>query len=120
MSLMQKAIRRGEEDLALRAAATLLRDAPDRLWRRVACIAFEDIGVADLDAVFLVTSALAGKTFRARLGGEWPVASFIVSRMVQAPKCRGADDLLLTAEQHPGLQQQRRELAHATTPDLIA
>ena len=44
MSLMQKAIRRGREDLALRAAATLLVDAPDRLWRRLAIIAFEDVG----------------------------------------------------------------------------
>ena len=33
MSLMQKAIRRGREDLALRAAASLLSDAPERLWR---------------------------------------------------------------------------------------
>jgi hypothetical protein len=38
MSAMQKAIRRGREDLALSAAATLLRDAPDKLWRRVGCI----------------------------------------------------------------------------------
>ncbi|RBP78013.1 hypothetical protein DFO80_1519 [Rhodobacter sp. 140A] len=35
MSLLQKAVRRGRNDLALRAAATLLRDAPDRLWRRL-------------------------------------------------------------------------------------
>ncbi len=35
MSLLQKAVRRGRKDLALRAAATLLRDAPDRLWRRL-------------------------------------------------------------------------------------
>lgn len=47
MSTLQKAIRRGHEQLALRAAATLLRDAPERLWRRCGCIAFEDIGVAD-------------------------------------------------------------------------
>ena len=39
MSAMQKAIRRGREDLALGAAATLLRDAPDKLWRRIGCIA---------------------------------------------------------------------------------
>ena len=51
MSAMQKAIRRGREDLALSAAATLLRDAPDKLWRRIGCIAYEDIGVAILDAV---------------------------------------------------------------------
>src|SRR5271170_5224974 len=61
MSLMQKAIRRGREDLALRAAATLLRDAPEKLWRRIGCIAYEDIGVASLEAVGLATVALAGK-----------------------------------------------------------
>jgi hypothetical protein len=42
MSAMQKAIRRGREDLALSGAATLLRDAPDKLWRRLGCIAYED------------------------------------------------------------------------------
>ena len=34
MSLLQKAIRRGRKDLALRAAATLLKGSPERLWRR--------------------------------------------------------------------------------------
>ena len=43
MSLLQKAVRRGRSDLALRAAATLLRDTPDRLWRRLGVIAFEDV-----------------------------------------------------------------------------
>src|ERR1700733_6951452 len=51
MSAMQKAIRQGREDLALSAAATLLRDAPDKLWRRVGCVAFEDVGLASLEAV---------------------------------------------------------------------
>jgi hypothetical protein len=119
MSLLQKAIRRAEEDLALQAAATLLHIDPARLWRRAGCIAFEDIGVGDLDAVFLVTAALAGKTFRGQLGGEWPVASFIVSRMAQAPKCRAADDLLMFVEGHPSLKQARSDLAHETTPDLL-
>src|SRR5262249_40027803 len=87
MSLLQKAIRRGHEQLALRAAATLLRVSPERLWRRCGCIAFEDVGVADLDTVAVVTSALSGKRYRENLGGEWHVASCIVSRMVHAPKC---------------------------------
>jgi replication-associated recombination protein RarA len=78
MSLLQKAIRRGEERLALRAAATLLRVSPERLWRRCGCIAFEDVGVADLDTVGIVTAALIGKRFRENLGGEWHVASCIV------------------------------------------
>ena len=61
MSAMQKAIRRGESDVALRAAATLFRDAPDRLWRRLGGIAFEDIGCADFEAVSLTVAALSGK-----------------------------------------------------------
>jgi replication-associated recombination protein RarA len=81
MALLQKAIRRGRADLALRAAATLLLGAPDRLWRRCGAIAFEDIGVADLDGVGLVTASLAGKGVRASLGGEWSVASFVVSQL---------------------------------------
>jgi hypothetical protein len=56
MSLLQKAIRRGRKDLAFRAAAMLLIGAPEKLWRRLVCIAFEDIGLGDLDTVALVTA----------------------------------------------------------------
>ena len=45
----------------LGAAAALLRDASERLWRRLACVAFEDIGVVNLNVVGLATAALAGK-----------------------------------------------------------
>jgi hypothetical protein len=119
MSLLQKAIRRGESDLAQFAAATLLLIAPDRLWRRCGAAAFEEIGVADLQTVSLVTAALAGKRYRASIGGEWKAASFIVDRMVRAPKCRAADDLLLTADSHPTYQRARIDLAAKTTGELI-
>jgi hypothetical protein len=119
MSLLQKAIRRGEAELAQHAAATLLLIAPDRLWRRCGAAVFEEVGVADLQTVALVTTALGGKRYRAGLGGDWRVASFIVDRMVNAPKCRGADDLLLTADLHPLYRQARADLANKTTRDLI-
>jgi replication-associated recombination protein RarA len=67
MSLLQKAIRRSESELAQYAAATLLLIAPDRLWRRCGAAAFEEIGVADLHTVSLVTAALAGKRYRATI-----------------------------------------------------
>ena len=72
MSAMQKAIRRGREDLALSAAATLLRDAPDKLWRRVGCIAYEDVGLASLEAVGVATVALTGKRHRSALAANGP------------------------------------------------
>lgn len=119
MSALQKAIRRGHSELAQRAAATLLTIAPDRLWRRCGCIAFEDVGVADLDTVALVTAALGGKRFRATLGGEWTVAGVIVKQMALAPKCRAADDLLLMVDLHPALAMQRNELSSRSTSDLL-
>lgn len=119
MSLLQKAIRRGECRLALQAAATLLRDAPDRLWRRIGGIAFEDIGLADLETVALATAALGGTRLRERLGGEWAVASLVVSRMAKAAKCRAADDLLMSSELHPAFKQSRQEFPSKSTSDLL-
>jgi len=119
MSLLQKAIRRGEREFAQRAAATLLLIAPDRLWRRCGAAAFEEVGVADLQTVSLVTAALAGKRYRATIGGDWKVASFIVEQMAKAPKCRAADDLLLAADVHPLYQRARIDLAAKTTAELI-
>ncbi len=120
MSLMQKAIRRGREDLALGAAATLLRFAQEELWRRIGCIAYEDVGVANLEAVGLTTAALAGKQARAALGGEWAVASSVVAELCRASKCRAADDLVMVCELHPAHAEARSELSLLTTRQLIA
>jgi len=87
MSLMQKAIRRGRVDFALRSAATLLKISPERLWRRLGVTAFEDIGVGNLEVVSLVTVALAGKRYRAKIGGEWAVASYLIGIMCEANRC---------------------------------
>jgi hypothetical protein len=119
MSLLQKAIRRGRKELALRATATLLQRSPERLWRRLGCIVFEDVGVADIDTVAVVSAALAGKRYREELGGEWRVASFVTSKLTDAPKCRASDDLLLAAESHPDLEDARLAFAFRRVDDLI-
>ena len=79
MSLLQKAIRRGESEWAQRAAATLSLIAPERLWRRCGAAAFEEIGVADLETVTLVTAALAGKRYRATVGGNGRLQASLLS-----------------------------------------
>lgn len=71
MALLQKSVRRDAPALALGAAATLLRLDPDKFWRRALCIAYEDIGLADLDTVTSALAAVQGKRFRAHHGGEW-------------------------------------------------
>jgi hypothetical protein len=118
MALLQKAIRRGRVDLALRAAATLLVDAPDRLWRRCGGIAFEDIGLANPEVLGFVTVALGGKRVRGDLGGEWAVASFIVEMMTASSKCRAADDLLMSAELHPAFAEARQAQAALSIQEL--
>lgn len=118
MSLLQKAVRRGRNDLALRAAATLLRDAPDRLWRRLGVIAFEDVGLGSLPTLGLTVAALRGKRFRQAVGGDWPAASFIVTELCAARKSRAADELLMAIETLPHLAEQRRDFACMTNARL--
>lgn len=119
MSVLQKAIRRGREDLALRAAATLLQEAPERLWRRCAVIGFEDVGMASIETVGLVTAAMGGKRVRASLGGEWRTAAAIVVLMARAPKCRAADDLYMVTQAHPSLQDARERFEPMHARDLL-
>ncbi|MGA2793161.1 MAG: hypothetical protein ABSE69_06440 [Roseiarcus sp.] len=118
MALLQKAVRRGRGTLALQAAATLLVDARDRLWRRCGGIAFEDIGIANPDVLGLVTVALGSKRIRGDLGGEWAVASIIVEAMANANKCRAADDLLMSVELHPAFAEARQAQAELSNDEL--
>jgi hypothetical protein len=96
---------------ALQASSCLLATDPDRFWRRAGIIAFEDIGVASLETVGIVTASMAGKRFRLELGGEWSVAAAIVARMVASNKNRAADDLFCLTEDWPGLNENRHRLA---------
>jgi hypothetical protein len=50
-SALQKAIRRGDIPVALRALGTLYRHDPRSAWRRLLVIACEDVGIGSLDAV---------------------------------------------------------------------
>ena len=51
MSALQKAIRRGNQPVGLRAALSLLRSTARGFWRRLGVISFEDIGVGNIDLV---------------------------------------------------------------------
>jgi hypothetical protein len=110
LSAQQKAVRRGDEDLALRAAMTLRIEGPHAIWRRLGIIAFEDIGVANIDLVGWVTVVIGDRELRMRLGGEWRVMDFLVRALCRAAKCRAADDLVHLIERDPALADLREEL----------
>jgi hypothetical protein len=119
MSILQKSIRRGETAHALRAAATLLRDDPDKLWRRLTVAVFEDIGLGSLDLIAPVLIATSGKGIRQKFGGDWVVASALVKHMAAARKCRAADDLLMTVIVHPRYEGDRLSQTYRTLPELM-
>lgn len=118
MSALQKSIRRGRTDIALDAAATLLRDAPDRLWRRIAVAAHEDIGIAAPLALGEVSAAMTGKRFRTALGGDWKVTVTVIETLCAAPKSRASDDLLMTVDAHPDLAEARQTFPRLPEDEL--
>jgi replication-associated recombination protein RarA len=86
-SLFQKSIRRGDADLAERAAITLHRLRGNGIWRRFLVIAFEDIGVASVDALIKTTAACAAPSWRADVaGGDERVLCLIARLLAEAPK----------------------------------
>ncbi|MEP3226305.1 MAG: hypothetical protein ABJO01_10040 [Parasphingorhabdus sp.] len=115
-SLLQKAIRRNDIAQALRATMFAIKLDGKSFWRRLPIIAWEDVGLADIGLCDAVIALARSKRLRAKLGGEWPVASYLVTRLCSAPKDRSADDLLTVIEHDQDLQSERDRLAFAA-PD---
>src|SRR6266700_6523461 len=86
-SLLQKSIRRGDVELARRAASTLHAFDRNAIWRRLIVIACEDVGVGDIDAL-LETFLAAASTDLRRQCGEASVLSAVVRRLAEAVKDR--------------------------------
>jgi hypothetical protein len=105
-SSLQKCIRRGHVDLALRAAATFSEIDPVGLWRRLISIACEDIGAADIQ-VLIETIALATSPAWRSKHDETQLLAFIVRRLAEASKDRSADLLMLTVRYHASLGEMR-------------
>lgn len=120
MSAMQKAIRRGDTGLALRAAATLLTHQPNALWRRLGVTAFEDIGVANYQLAGQTALCVNAVRLRRHLGGDWKVASHLIRRMCESAKDRAADDLFVQLCHDPDLTEIHSMLSYTDIPNRIA
>ncbi len=107
-SLLQKAIRRGQADFALAAGYFLHRLDPRILWRRLPLIGWEDVSFGDIEACCLASELARNKRLRAKLGGDWQTAAWLIIRFCKAAKNRITDDLITVLEHAP------------TSPALIA
>lgn len=85
-SLLQKAIRRGAAELTTWALQQFYRHRGNAVWRRLATIAFEDIGVANPVLLARVVEAASAQE-------ELDCATEIALDMAASTKCRSADHL---------------------------
>lgn len=119
VALLQKSIRRGRVDLALAAANALQRVAPERLWRRLSIIAVEDVGLGDLDAVYMTIAASSQWRRLARRFGDKRLVNLVVSRLASAAKCRASDDLHVASADCPAWDRVHLELVGLPLGDLL-
>jgi hypothetical protein len=103
-SLLQKSIRRGDAELAQRAAFHLLELDKAAIWRRLIVIAFEDVGAGDLD-VLLETVFVAGSSEWRRQCGEAAALGLATRRLAEAIKDRSGDYLICAAKDHFDLSE---------------
>ena len=118
-SLMQKAIRRGEAELAARGATAYYRMRGNMIWRRFIIIAFEDIGIADPEIVAHVTRLCIDRDARALLGSDPEIIDQLARDMAVAAKDRSADYLLSAIQYHPEWEEHRAIVAPLSIKERI-
>ena len=118
-SCLQKAVRRGEVEVAQRALARLFADDPRNVWRHLVTISLEDLGCAGIDVLARVVAAARNRPARTKMGGEWVVASSLVRQMAESDHCQAACDLLLRALNHPAVASARIAALEADRDLLI-
>lgn len=119
-SLLQKAIRRGAYDHALYAALTLFRQRGNAIWRRFLIVAYEDIGLGDLDAVVEATMLATNPELRREMGTDAEVIAHLCFLLACAAKDRSTDYLICTIKQHPDYEELREDIAPRTILEQIA
>lgn len=119
-SLLQKAIRRGDADLAQRAALTFLGSQGAAIWRRLMVIAVEDVGAACAETLIKTVAACTSAEWRKEAGGAAAVAAYVVRLLADAPKDRSADFLICAAKDHPSLEAARERCGSRPIAERIA
>lgn len=116
-SLLQKAIRRGQGELAEAAALRLYRLRGRGLWRRFLIIAFEDVGIGSVAALVQTTTLCTRADARVVFGGDECALRYIARLLADAPKDRSADHLIGAAASHPTFSEARSAFAVCTMMD---
>lgn len=118
-SLLQKAIRRGETLLARQAAQTLYRQRGVAVFRRLATIAVEDIGIGDGCLVQEISRIASDKALRLVLGTDEGLIDDLCVKMAGAIKDRSADYLYSDATLSSAAKRERVQFERLPDKQLI-
>lgn len=118
-SAMQKSIRRGDVETALRCAVHLYHTDKVMLWRRIAVTALEDIAIGDVKTVCEVL-ALNGCGIQRKNMGDLRSALYAVKAMAKANKSRCITHAYMLAEYSPIYEDVRQAYAHYADDELAA
>ena len=117
-SLLQKSIRRGQTQIAQDAAFSFMKLKGSAIWRRLMVIVFEDVGVANIDAITAVVAASSDAALRKSCGGNIHIAIHLAGLLAESPKDRSAD-YLVGAKDHPALADFVRTTREASVEDAL-
>lgn len=117
-SALQKAVRRGQGELAVRALATLVREDRRNVWRHLIVIALEDVGVGNADLCAQIIAAQRDTGWRQSVGGDWYVLAGIVQLLAASNHCQANCDLLLKAKNDPACEALIAASLEANWPEL--
>jgi hypothetical protein len=118
-SLLQKSIRRGETEIARRAALTFVKLRGASVWRRLTVIAFEDVGIGSLEVVTTTVAVSSDSAWRKNHGGDLKLAVYLAGLLAEAPKDRSAD-YLCDAKDHPMLTELWRAMENASLESRLS
>jgi hypothetical protein len=118
-SLLQKSIRRGETEIARRAALTFVKLKGSAIWRRLTVIAFEDIGIGSVDALTMIVASADDSAWRKNHGGDLKLAVHLAGVLSEAPKDRSAD-YLCGARDHPALAGFAQAMANTALKSRLS
>ena len=119
-SLLQKAIRRGEVELAQLAAQSLHRFRGKAIWRRLSNITVEDVGIADVELLWEVTRLACDPRLRDILGPDAELLDTVVAKLTMAPKDRSADYVYCAATKLPAAIAEREQLRASSRDEQLS
>lgn len=119
-SAMQKAIRRSDLTTARRSGHQLYALDRQRLWRRLAVVALEDIGMADIAAVAELIAISALTEARRSLNGDAFALDHALTLACSAIKDRSGDQLGSIVGREPPSDEDRAALRLASLSALLA